>query len=109
MQIYQEQILQTQKLQIKATLEKLTLQMLLILYLDKWSGLLTEEQIAQIHNLPDASEEPMPKVKANITKKVDFYDPGSMDDFEGSIEEYINEDNDNMVIVYRKTIEGKTR
>ena len=30
-----------------------------------------------------------------------------MDDFEGSIEEYINEDNDNMVIVYRKTIEGK--
>ena len=88
--------------------------------LDKWRHLLSEEQIAQIQSVfnpqqasvsniygSDASEKPTPIVKANIIKEVKFYDPVSMDVFEGTIEDYIKEDKDNMVIVYRKTIDGK--
>ena len=52
-------------------------------------------------------EKELPRVKAYLNAKVEFNDPITLDEFSGSIEEYIDEDIDNVVIVYQKKKEGK--
>ena len=63
-------------------------------------------EIAELETEP-VREKVIPRVKANLNSKVDFYDPITMDKFNGTIEEHIDEDINNVVIVYQKKKEGK--
>ena len=56
---------------------------------------------------PFLPEKEIPRVKANLNTKVEFNDPITLDEFSGSIEEYIDEDINNVVVVYQKKKEGK--
>lgn len=90
---------------------------------DRWGYLIPVplpgfDSFEQIQPLPSSPVEekeevkikiPAIKVKANLNAKVvDFIDPITQDEFNGSIEEYINEDEKNIVIVYQKELK-KTR
>ena len=68
-----------------------------------------ERQQATQEEAQQAEEEQikLPRVKASLNVKVEFTDPITQDKFNGTIEEYIDEDENNIVIVFQKKKEGK--